>query len=280
MPAIPFTLASVSAYVAGLVAPLVLLIALGPVWARWRAGRHRSTGKVLSWQERVTLRYQPISTHAWLFARMKLRLDPMFEELPRLLDSCPKAARVIDVGCGYGVPGCAMLELGAAKHVWGIEPNARRARVAGQAFSKQGQVGVALAPQIDVDLPDRADLVTVIDMLHYLSDAQASATLRCLCQRLTPEGCVVIRAAVPRAAAVTWSWRIGAIDRWLHRAHLHLRTAEALKALVEANGLRVDTLADSGANAELVWVVAGQANPIATPIPPRQSTPPPPDGPG
>jgi len=61
------------------------------------------------WRGRVQLRYQNLRTYHWMFVRFKLRRDPMFLELPDLVQAAANVRTILDVGCGYGVAGCAML---------------------------------------------------------------------------------------------------------------------------------------------------------------------------
>src|ERR1700693_1411291 len=81
-----------------------------------------------AWRERVELRYQNQGTSVWMFARFKLRLDPMFRELPEFLRDTPSARIAMDLGCGHGVAGCSLLEWFPGLKLYGIEPSFDRVR--------------------------------------------------------------------------------------------------------------------------------------------------------
>ena len=58
---------------------LVAVFALMPILLRLSLGVRPETAK--TWRDRVELRYQGLGTWMWMFARFKLRLDPMFDSL-------------------------------------------------------------------------------------------------------------------------------------------------------------------------------------------------------
>jgi predicted exporter len=99
--------------------------------------------------ERVRLRYRHLAAVPRLFARGKIRLDPMF---PRLAELVGEPRRILDIGCGYGIPSVWLLELFPAARVWGVDPDPERVRIAGQALGSRGEVRVGRAPEIG-DLP-------------------------------------------------------------------------------------------------------------------------------
>src|ERR1700733_10271817 len=85
-----------------------------------------SPGMANTWRERVLQRYQELAaqkrlaTFAWVFAWSKLRLDPMFEELPEILKNVAPLRTALDIGCGFGVAGYALLEWCEGLTIFGI----------------------------------------------------------------------------------------------------------------------------------------------------------------
>ncbi len=59
---------------------------------------------------RVGRRYLHMEPYPRFFARFKMLFDPMFRELPRFLESYHGIRTIIDIGSGYGVPACWLLE--------------------------------------------------------------------------------------------------------------------------------------------------------------------------
>ncbi|MBU4480530.1 MMPL family transporter, partial [Patescibacteria group bacterium] len=51
---------------------------------------------------RVRRRYRTVEAYPRMFARGKLRFDPMFADLPRMLAARKEVKTIVDIGCGYG----------------------------------------------------------------------------------------------------------------------------------------------------------------------------------
>ena len=154
--------------------------------------------------DRVLRRYRNMGAYRRLFARFKLRLDPMFSELPSLLWKSD-IRTVADIGCGYGVPACWMLERFADATVYGIDPDPGRVIVASRAVGKRGFVAVAGAPEIP-ETPGSVDLATMLDMIHFLDDDQFRLTLIRLSVIIGQKGRLIIRATLPPAYPFPWVW--------------------------------------------------------------------------
>jgi hypothetical protein len=97
-------------------------------------------------QDRVLWRYKNLEAYPRLFARFKMRFDPMFTELPPFLDSLKDIQTIIDIGCGYGVPAAWMLERFPGAKVIGIDPDADRVRIAARVAGRYHQPRTAVSP--------------------------------------------------------------------------------------------------------------------------------------
>ena len=208
--------------------------------------------------ERATRHYRLAGLFAWRFARGKLKGDPVFFGLLEQ-GLIPDARRLVDLGCGQGLLASWLLEARAlyesgiwpadwpaaprVENIWGLElmPNdVQRARAAlgDRAQFLQGDIRTA-------DL-GQADVVIVLDVLHYLDyDAQEKVLRR-------------IRAALP--AGGTFITRIGDaagglpfhFSNWvdhvvfLLRGHssykVYCRTLSEWLAVLERNGFAVASL--------------------------------------
>ncbi|MFZ3044426.1 MAG: MMPL family transporter, partial [Desulfatirhabdiaceae bacterium] len=73
--------------------------------------------------DRLRWRYRYREAYPRLFARFKIRWDPMFHELSHYLKPATVVKTVLDIGCGYGVPACWILERYPDAVVHGIDPN-------------------------------------------------------------------------------------------------------------------------------------------------------------
>ena len=140
--------------------------------------------------------------------------------------SLPTHARILDAGCGSG-GNLPML----ARHgtVWGFErdPEARAIAVARQTAT----VAPGALPGEIPFAPMTFDAIGLFDVLEHLEHPVES--LRALRERLSTEGVVIL--TVP---AHPWLW--GAHD--VIHAHQRRYTPRALRAELEASGLRVERL--------------------------------------
>ncbi|OHD63358.1 MAG: hypothetical protein A2176_00180, partial [Spirochaetes bacterium RBG_13_51_14] len=145
--------------------------------------------------ERVHRRYRFMEPYPRLFARFKLKFDPLFGELHQLVGS---PATILDIGTGYGVPAVWLLELFPRARLYGIEPDAKRRRVASRAVGERGWIVQGSAPDLP-DFPGTADAALLIDMIHYLPDRRLRLLLERVRKRMSPRGILVVRGTVPAA---------------------------------------------------------------------------------
>lgn len=206
--------------------------------------------------ERILRRYRYREAYPRFFARFKLKLDTMFTELPRFLDDSPVPQTVIDIGCGYGVPACWILERFPGARVHGIDADPERVRVAALAWGDQGHARCDYAPEMSA-LPARADAALMLDIIHFLTDEALASTLTGLGERLRPGGTLIVRAVIPPDNGnYSRTWRFEALKLRLSGASVCYRPADKILAMIVAQGFRVDFSAPSGGNRESVWFVA------------------------
>jgi len=224
-------------------------------------------GAAKDWRERVLLRYQNLcsvgglailpGTFAWVFAWFKLRLDPMFGELPGFLDGKPELRTVLDIGCGYGVAGCALLEWRSEITIFGIDPEPARVRVAGTVFGSRGQAFVGRAPEIEIPgFPDRFDAVFVLDVIHFIADSALDLTLRKIRGKMEEGGTLVIRAIIPPSDGGSWPWKFAKMRRAMTGGFACHRPVEKIREMITRAGFEVEKSEISGGNPELVWFIA------------------------
>ncbi len=175
---------------------------------------------------RAVLRYRHLEAYPRLFARFKMKIDPMFKELDRFVQN-PR--RIIDIGCGYGIPAVWLLEIYPAAKVYGLEPDEERVRIASAVIGERGKVEVGKAP----DLPSvegKVDTVIMLDMLHYISDEELPPLLQRIYEKLETGGTLIIRATVPSDIKVPWK-------RWIESFRLkHTRIPERFRSEKEIAG--------------------------------------------
>lgn len=207
---------------------------------------------------RIRSRFRTVEAHPRMFARFKLRLDPMFDDLPRMLAARKEIKTIMDIGCGYGIPACWCLENFPEARIVAMEPDPERVRIATLALGEQGTVSQGWAPDMPPLPADPVDVVLLLDMLHYVDAETAAAVFRKSLQSMARGGILVARFTIRPGGRRSWTW-------WLEYARIKMsgreawyRTAEKMAELLRAAGFEIIISEVCTANPELVWLV-GQA---------------------
>lgn len=206
-------------------------------------------------RKRVLSRYRKREAYPRLFARFKLKLDPMFSEFPGFLNGSFTVRRILDIGCGYGVPGCWFLERFESAALYGLDPDGERVRIAARVFGKRGTAVQGRASDVP-SLPEPADLALLLDMIHYITDDELHLTLKRLNRHLAKKGRLILRVAVPPQNDPSWLWRLASIGHRLFRVPTYYRTVEQLRDIVTACGFQVRQVMPSGGRGESTWIIA------------------------
>jgi SAM-dependent methyltransferase len=172
----------------------------------------------------AALRYRPAGRGAYYFARGKLGGDPVFAAILRQ-GLIPDRARVIDLGCGQGV---LLALLAAARDQrqsadWprGLPPLPRDIIARGVDLRADAVLAarIALGNGAEVAVGDvrdakltECDVVTILDVLHYIDyDAQVRLLERVFAA-LAPGGRLLLRAG---DASQGWRFRFTLACDWL-----------------------------------------------------------------
>jgi SAM-dependent methyltransferase len=199
-------------------------------------------------------RYRRMEPYPRLFTCFKARLDPMFGELPGLIDLPHPPRKIIDVGTGYGVPACWLAETFPAARIFGVEPAPERARVAARALGESGEVVCGGAPDLPPSLPSESDAAFMLDMIHYLSDAQLALTFDRLHDRLVPGGTLLIRAVMAPNRRIAWCWWFEKAKQALAGAQTFYRSAERMEAMLRESRFSLEAVLPSGRNGDMLWL--------------------------
>jgi hypothetical protein len=229
---------------------------LPPLLDRIRRRRSARAAAGETVRDRVGSRYRYMEAYPRLFAHFKMRLDPMFSDFDLVLPPGEGVHTILDVGTGYGVPACWLLERYPGARLQGVEPAAERVRVAALAIGERGTVTQGRAPEIpEVERP--ADLVTMIDMLHFLTDDEVALTLHRVRERLNAGALLLVRVSlVPARRRLPWSWWVQNLMLRAARVPAFYRSLPRVAELAAAAGFRVERTLPSGADGELAWLVA------------------------
>ncbi|MBT4637301.1 MAG: methyltransferase domain-containing protein [Deltaproteobacteria bacterium] len=202
--------------------------------------------------KRVLSRFMFLEAYPRMFARFKILLDPMFPELDRYVDF---SGKILDIGCGYGVPACWILDRFPGARIFGVDPDPERVRIAGKVISDKGAAAAGSA----TDLPfaeQEVDLVLLLDMIHYLDDGQLRETLQAVHARMGQPGKIVIRVTIPNQERTPVWRRVETIRLRIRRQAVYFRSETELRTLIEGCGFNIEALDPSGIQREETWIMA------------------------
>lgn len=203
--------------------------------------------------------YRPAGRFARYFALGKLLGDPVF---PMILERglIPDGARLLDPGCGQGLLGAWLLaarriyqqggwpaclpEPPVLRHYQGIERRPAEALRARRALGADA-AAITTGDLLSVRWPE-ADVIVLLDVLHYLNPEAQSRVLRRARESLPPRGRLLLRVG---DAAGGWRhrWSEG-VDRAVAGLRgdgwerLHGRAAEDWVNLLDALGFGLEAL--------------------------------------
>lgn len=199
--------------------------------------------------------YLAAGKHAWLFARGKLRHDPVYFTLLRL-GLLPQHGSLLDLGCGQGM--LLSLLRAAKQHAgrwpddWppppslalrGIDLSAERVRTARRVLGTDAQVDRRDLRELDVE---RCSVIALVDVLFYLGEADQARLMDKAAAALEPGGLLLMREADAAAgisfAITKWSERLACALRGRPGQRLHYRSAAQWMAELSARGLHVEAV--------------------------------------
>jgi uncharacterized protein (DUF2062 family) len=222
----------------------------------WMARRRHANPRQEALLEKAALPYLETGMLNWEFVRGKLRHDPLYFNFVRR-GVLPSTGRLLDLGCGRGIlfslilAACAQAEGGDYPEGWalppcglsffGIEGRPKVAAAACQALSGQAEI-------VNEDLRTAgfpaADIVLLLDVLHYLPAGDQEELLAKAVAALAPGGLLLIRDADAgagwRFTATRLQERFSALLRRHGKQRFHYRSAAEWTGLLQTLKLAVD----------------------------------------
>ena len=195
--------------------------------------------------------YRHLEPYPRLFARFKIRTDPMFS---RLADFVRPGWKVIDVGCGYGVAETWLLAIYPDLRFLACEPDEERARVAARVLGERGKVLQCKAMNLPLE-NERADGVLLLDVLHYLSDQEFMEFLNRVRAVLSAEGKLIIRLTIPGEEFRLFRFVEVTKLRFKGVGH-YFREVEQNVRILEEAGYKVELVEPTAPGREDTWFIA------------------------
>ncbi|MCP4683770.1 MAG: class I SAM-dependent methyltransferase, partial [Desulfobacterales bacterium] len=205
--------------------------------------------------ERVLNRYRNLESYPRMFARFKMRFDPMFSELGNFVGANQNIRTIIDIGCGHGVPGNWLLECFPGAKIYGIDPDPNHVRTASMSMGRDGVINRGRAPHVP-EAPLDADVAMLLDIMHYLKDNDLKLTLDRLRRHLVHEGLLIIRAVIPPTRRFPFIWWLENFKLRISKTDSYYRSEEAISTMIRNAGFRIVHSGPSGGNEESVWFIA------------------------
>ncbi|HKB79323.1 MAG TPA: class I SAM-dependent methyltransferase [Thermoanaerobaculia bacterium] len=160
---------------------------------------------------RFASRYPTLFLRAYV--HVKTATDPAYEAVFEVLRDSSES--VLDLGCGIGALALYLRERGCSVPISGIDQDRRKVEIARAAVDGDQELCFAAGDVRAVG--DFAPTVILLDVLHYLTDAEQAALLSQLAARATT---VIIRDGLRDG---TWRYRATFAQESLARAAGWLR---------------------------------------------------------
>ena len=228
---------------------------LPPLLHNYFSSKRQDSSRKMPLATCVRNRYRLLEAYPRMFARFKLQSDPMFTDLPKILEKRRQDVEtILDIGCGYGVPGCWCLEYFPDAQIIAVDPDPERVRVASLAMGTRGTVLEDTATEMPV-LPEPPDLILLLDMLHYLDDDSIRLLFSNCFQSIADKGILLTRYVIRPDTTPSWSWKLEDFRIKLSGGEAHYRSTAQMAKLMEQSGFAIETSRVSSSNPELIWLV-------------------------
>ncbi len=228
---------------------------LPPVLKRYFERRMPRISGAVDENAGILARYRNLEPYPRYFAKFKLKTDTLFRELPEILPPMQDVRTIVDIGTGYGVPSCWLLQRYPDARIFGIEPNPNCVRVANFALGSNGAVKQGLAPQIP-DAPHGAEAAFMLDMCHFLDDEDFELTLSRLLKKLNEGRHLILRVVLAPSPPLPLTWRLDLLRMKIKGATPHHRPLSEVVDTLKKIGFAEISSRYSGTREDMAWIVA------------------------
>ena len=186
---------------------------------------------------RIVASYDDVVTRLYSRIRFVILRQPFLEEIGQYL---PRAGRILDLGCGFGLFSLYFASLEPGRRILGIDRNARRVA---RARTSANRLGLANAEYEVADVrtwssSEAFDAVYALDLVHHLPRATVPGFLGAVRDRLRPGGVLLLKEVEDRPLHKRWFTL--ALDRLMVGSEpIHYWSAAELVALLEGLSFHV-----------------------------------------
>lgn len=153
--------------------------------------------------------------------------------------------RIVDVGCGYGYLSLYLHYRNNERVILGLDYDEEKVEVAQNCFDKGDQVYFDHADIKTFDL-DKADVILLSDVLHYLSAENQQLVLQRCCDALNDNGLILIRDGITDLGerhdntklTELFSTKIMGFNK--KEEEFHFFSSDTIRQFAEKNGLSYD----------------------------------------
>jgi 2-polyprenyl-3-methyl-5-hydroxy-6-metoxy-1,4-benzoquinol methylase len=184
-------------------------------------------------------RGEPPGTRLFVLARH------MLAPLAAIAARVPPAGSLLDVGCGHGLFSLALASADPSRRIVGVDPSPAKISAAQRAGRPFGNLQFREGVVESVQGEDFA-VVTVLDVLYLLPDAQKKSLLAACRRLLTPQGTLLLKTNDTHPA---WKYRVARMQEKLMTGagltmgtgELHFRSCAENAAILREVGFTVET---------------------------------------
>lgn len=205
--------------------------------------------------KKILFRFRLLEPYPRMFARFKLKYDPLFTDLPAYLPEQDMVSHILDIGCGYGVPAAWCLEYFPTATITALDPDPERVRVASLAVGNRGTVFTGWATDIPAETAP-ADLILLLDMLHYIDDKGVQSLFDVCSQIANPGATLVIRYTVKPVGKLSLLWYLEQARIRLQKMSAYYRSPERIEAMLRDSGITIIKHKETRKNNELFLLKA------------------------
>jgi len=214
-----------------------------------------NTPKVVRRKVERLYRYQGVFVEQ--FVKWKMRLDPFFAKLDSVV---PRNARILDLGCGYGLASHWLAAFTDQRTFLGLDYDEEKIRVAQLSAVEHPRIQFQSGDFLTVEYPS-CDAVLLLDVLHYWVAEKQQAILRKVRQALRPGGRLILRDGAQGKNSAhqrvhRWEWFATRAGLNRTREGLHFQTRDQLEAMLREAGFLRWEIQSAGGNDSNIMLLA------------------------